>query len=274
MPFQIHLQKIQPRRLGKHSHQSASRLAGRLENPAAEGFLQIRNPSSLSAFSNEQVLHGWKANTKLRHPASPGNRMSPPNSESAAFEISTTAREATQTAIETRSEFRYRFDASVSQQTQARRPRPVIPNLPMARQRPGLGERARPLARGVLHFLLHWARVHQRAPPRAELKRMRPQAGGCFDKSGARRTRQRPRAGTIPGTMHRKRGIQNFDHISRDPTKPPSKLVPSSATKSARLPPHRSRFAVDLRMAVALWAKWGSGGFPAMRKAMGRGQDV
>jgi hypothetical protein len=36
----------------------------------------------------------------------------------------------------------------------------------------------------------------------------------------------------------------------------------------------RSRFAVDLRMAVALLAKWGSAGFPAMRKAMERGQDV
>ena len=45
-------------------------------------------------------------------------------------------------------------------------------------------------------------------------------------------------------------------------------------TKSARLPPHRSWIDLVLRMAVALWAKWASTGFPAMRKAMGRGQDV
>jgi hypothetical protein len=43
---------------------------------------------------------------------------------------------------------------------------------------------------------------------------------------------------------------------------------------SASSSPSRSRFGVDLQMAVALWAKWGSAGFPAMRKAMGRGQDV
>ena len=77
--------------------------------------------------------------------------MSPPNSESVAFGISTTAREAAPTAVETRSEFRYKFSASSSP---------------------------------------------------------------------------------------------------------------------------RSRFAVDLRMAVALLAKWGSAGFPAMRKAMEKGQDV
>ena len=57
-----------------------------------------------------------------------------------------------------------------------------------ARQRPGPWERARP-------------RVHQRAPPRAELKKMRPQAGGIFDMSGARRTRRHPRAGALPGTF-------------------------------------------------------------------------
>ena len=34
--------------------------------------------------------------------------MSPPNSESAAFGISSAAREAAPTAVETRSEFRYR----------------------------------------------------------------------------------------------------------------------------------------------------------------------
>ena len=57
-----------------------------------------------------------------------------------------------------------------------------------ARQRPGPWERARP-------------RVHQHAPPRAELKKMRPQAGGIFDMSGAGRTRRHPRAGALPGTL-------------------------------------------------------------------------
>jgi hypothetical protein len=71
---------------------------------------------------------------------------------------------------------------------------------------------ARPtLGRGILHFLLHWAWVHQHGPPRAELKKMRPQAGGCFDKSGARRARRRPRAGALPGTRHERRGVWKFD---------------------------------------------------------------
>ena len=34
----------------------------------------------------------------------------------------------------------------------------------------------------------------------------------------------------------------------------------------------RSRIALDLRMAVASWAKWGLSSFPAMSKTMGRGQ--
>jgi hypothetical protein len=38
----------------------------------------------------------------------------------------------------------------------------------------------------------------------------------------------------------------------------PSKVVPSSATKSARFPAHCSRIALDLQMAVALWATRGS----------------
>ena len=58
-----------------------------------------------------------------------------------------------------------------------------------ARQRSGPWERARP-------------RVHQHAPPRAELKKMRPQAGGIFDMSGARRTRRHPRAGRSQGPFH------------------------------------------------------------------------
>jgi len=59
------------------------------------------------------------------------------------------------------------------------------PLLLPARQRLGPGDRARP-------------RVHQHAPPRAELKKMRPQAGGFFDKSGARRTRRHPRRARSP----------------------------------------------------------------------------
>jgi hypothetical protein len=55
--------------------------------------------------------------------------MSPPSMESAAFENSITAREAAPTAVETRSEFRYRFEAAAPQK--------------MARQRLGPGERAR-----------------------------------------------------------------------------------------------------------------------------------
>ena len=55
-----------------------------------------------------------------------------------------------------------------------------------ARQRHGPWERTRP-------------RVHQHAPPRAELKKMRPQAGGIFDMSGARRTRRHPRQACSPG---------------------------------------------------------------------------
>jgi hypothetical protein len=53
------------------------------------------------------------------------------------------------------------------------------PTAQSARQRLGLGERARP-------------RAHQHASPRADSKNERPQAGGSFNKSGARRTRQRP----------------------------------------------------------------------------------
>jgi hypothetical protein len=117
-------------------------------------------------------------------------------SKSVAFENSTTSREATQTAVETRSEFRYKFEAAAPQQTRAGRPRLVIPTSPMARQRPGLGERARP-------------RVHQHAPPRAELKKLRPQAGGCFDKSGARRTRQRPRRARSPGPCTKSAAFEN-----------------------------------------------------------------
>jgi hypothetical protein len=45
---------------------------------------------------------------RLRHPDLPGNSMSPPSMESAAFENSITSREAMPNAIETRSEFRYR----------------------------------------------------------------------------------------------------------------------------------------------------------------------
>jgi hypothetical protein len=71
----------------------------------------------------------------------------------------------------------------------------------MARQRLGLGERAR---RSPVEFclLLHQARVHQHAPPRAELKKMRPQAGGFFDKSGAFRP-----AGGASGSAGRPRHI-------------------------------------------------------------------
>jgi hypothetical protein len=100
----------------------------------------------------------WLCNTKhrLRPPDSLGNRMSPRSSESAAFEISTAAREATPTAVETRSEFRYRIEAAAPRQIRSASPFP----------RSGI------------------------------LKKFRPQA-------------VRPR-------------------------QPPSKLVPSSATKSAR----------------------------------------
>jgi hypothetical protein len=38
--------------------------------------------------------------------------MSPPSTKNAAFENSTTSREAAPTAVETRSEFRYRIEAS------------------------------------------------------------------------------------------------------------------------------------------------------------------
>jgi len=116
------------------------------------------------------------------------------------------SREATQPAIETRSEFRYKIDT-------ARRSRPepddrglCHPTSPIARQRHGLGERARP-------------RGHQHAPPRAELKKMRLQAGGIFDMSGARRTRRLPRAGALPETMHRKPSILKSP-ASREATQP------------------------------------------------------
>jgi hypothetical protein len=184
---------------------------------------------------------------KFRHPDSPGNRMSPPSTDGAVFEIPTTSREAAPTAVETRSEFRYRFEAAAPQKIGAAAPR---------------SRGARP------------PRVHQHAPPRAELKKMRPQAGGCFDKSGARRTRQRPRAGALPETMREKTRYLKVPPRLVRPRNPPSKLVPSSATKSACLPARRSRIALDLRMAVALWAKRGSSGFPAMRKTIGRDQDV
>jgi hypothetical protein len=124
----------------------------------------------------------------VRHPDAPGNRMSTPNSESEAFENSTAAREAVPIAVETRSEFRYRNRGGSAAKNGAVASR----------------------SRGA-----HPPRVHQHAPSRAELKKMRPQAGGCFDKSGARRTRRHPRAGALPGTMHEKRGIWNFDCSSR-----------------------------------------------------------
>jgi hypothetical protein len=41
--------------------------------------------------------------------------MSPPSTESAAFENSTTVREAASTVVETRSEFRYKIDAAAPQ---------------------------------------------------------------------------------------------------------------------------------------------------------------
>jgi mRNA-degrading endonuclease toxin of MazEF toxin-antitoxin module len=53
--------------------------------------------------------------SKFRHPDSPGNSMSPPSTENTAFENSTTSREATPTAVETRSEFRYRIEAAAPQ---------------------------------------------------------------------------------------------------------------------------------------------------------------
>lgn len=48
-------------------------------------------------------------------------------------------------------------------------------------------------------------------------KKMRPQAGEYFNKSGARRTRQRPRAGALPGTMRYRAVCSKFLHAPRVP---------------------------------------------------------
>ncbi len=43
--------------------------------------------------------------------------------------------------------------------------------------------------------------LHQHAPRGLVGIRMRPMAGGFFDKSGAGRTQRRPRAAALPGTL-------------------------------------------------------------------------
>jgi hypothetical protein len=57
--------------------------------------------------------------------------MSQPKSGRAAFENSTAACEAMPTAVETRSEFRYRIEAAAPQVIQTGRLRPVIPTSPI-----------------------------------------------------------------------------------------------------------------------------------------------
>jgi hypothetical protein len=70
--------------------------------------------------------------------------MSPPRTESAAFENSTTSREATPTAVETRSEFRYRIEAVAPQLTfEADDRGQSSPPHPWRGSAGGLGERAR-----------------------------------------------------------------------------------------------------------------------------------
>ena len=58
---------------------------------------------------------------KIRPPDSLGNRKNPLSTKSAAFEISTTSREAAPNAVETRSEFRYTSRAA----TRCSRPTPL-----------------------------------------------------------------------------------------------------------------------------------------------------
>ncbi len=95
--------------------------------------------------------------------------------------------------------------------------KPLIPASPKARQRHGLGERARP-------------RVHQHAPPRAELKNMRPQAGGIFDMSGARRPRRQARS---PGPFNSSSvSFPRHRHGSAAPSSPFDSLVPTSSHPS------------------------------------------
>ena len=59
-------------------------------------------------------------------------------------------------------------------------------------------------------FLLHWARVLQLAPPRADSMKMRPQAGGFFDKSGAGRTRRHSKHGGRKREGHGRRPPVEF----------------------------------------------------------------
>ena len=183
--------------------------------------------------------------------------------------------------------------------------KPLIPASPKARQRHGLGERARP-------------RVHQHAPPRAELKKNAAAGRWNFRYVGreahptAPEGVRAPRDHLIPhrlafhatGTVaphllpHL---IRSFPlrltlrtALRQSTERPPSRLGPrtrpgarlwfKNASTTLAAPQkflrfavkksHRSRIALDLRMVVALWAKRGSSGFLAMRKTMGRGQDV
>ena len=94
--------------------------------------------------------------------------------------------------------------------------KPLIPASPKARQRHGLGERARP-------------RVHQHAPPRAELKNMRPQAGGIFDMSGARRPRRQARS---PGPFNSSSvSFPRHRHGSAAPSSPFDSIAPTRPTQ-------------------------------------------
>ena len=83
-------------------------------------------------------------------------------------------------------------------------------------------------------------RVHQHAPPRAELKKMWPQAGGIFDMSGARRTRRRPRAGGLPKTMHGKPSILKSP-ASREATQPVIETRSEFRNRIDTALPHQTR---------------------------------
>gem|GEM_PF-2351111 len=112
------------------------------------------------------------------------------------------SREATQPAIETRSEFRYKIDT-------ARRSRPepddrglCHPTSPIARQRHGLGERARP-------------RGHQHAPPRAELKKNAAAGRWNFRHVGREAHPTAPEGGRAPRDHAQKAQYFKIPRISR-----------------------------------------------------------
>ena len=71
---------------------------------------------------------------------------------------------------------------------------------------PGSRGARSPLAWGVFSF----TPLGSGAPARALagwMEKMRPKAGGYFDKSGAGCTRRRPRAGAVPGTFARSQSL-------------------------------------------------------------------